>query len=266
MNTEPKRLLKMLDVDAADEANPILIIGTDIEYTYNGVTRTDRLVDKSAFSVTVQQPTSRLTFPIDFTTVYKIEKDKLDMARKTADGAQPSRGRPKASQPPAMHPSEMQVVPPQQLPGHDAAGNLMLPPGSPQMPIGFGQGVPMPTLQQPSESPAAYVADLGSRVAALVPREVTIHQVQGDPDWINKAIEDMTGTLFDTLRNLVESVIADATEDATPEAVKTCFHCVHIDIEGNRCAKFNVLPPLSVIAAPEGKCTEFVDGGSDVPM
>lgn len=251
MNTE-KRLLKILDVEAADSINALVIIGETIEYVCDGVTRNDLVTDKSAFSVTVKQPICRLIIPIEYTTIYQLKKAELDMAR-------PKKSTERVSMPPVGHPSEAMQQPPQQLPGHDAAGNLMLPPGSPTMPTAGFAPMPMPPL-------ASVTTTLGTEYTNP-PREVTIPQVQGDPDWVGKAIDDMVGVLSDSIKNLVENAWTDAAETATAEpTVKTCFDCVHIDIEGNRCALFKMSPPFVVMQAPEGKCDKFIDGTADIPM
>lgn len=162
-----------------------------------------------------------------------------------------------------------------------------------------------PTPAQPPVNPAAALV-AAMQPAALRPpgvhnepvpdpkTEMRIEQAEDDPDWFRNSLEDAFNTfkehIIDAAENAINEAYADGGQEAVDETLKvgaaqpynptpvplvqkiaTCANCIYVGVdpangEKTFCSKFNIIPPIFVAIAPEGKCMEFIDSDDDIPF
>lgn len=262
--------IKMLNVEAADRAMATVNVGDNIEYWLDGGIVNSKVVDKTAFSVTVQGATNRLTIPLEYTQVYKQQPEVLNMAKTPLpNGAPAGRGRPRKSQAPAEVPSSMA----------QQQGNTYLPPGyTGPTPSTFGG---MPTLQAMPPVYPGLAADVGAAESAMEnktvpgivmlqpnaqPKQVTIHEAEGNENWARDSLEDALNELRDRTLIIIDRLESEQTEQVEPSHPKSCWLCIHVNQEQGKCDKFDCVPPMHVIAQAEKLCPDFLDGSSEAPF
>lgn len=255
-------VIKMLNVEVADRAMATVNVGDNIDYWLDGGMVNNKVVDKTAFSVTVQGATNRLTIPLEYTQIYKQQPEVLNMAKTPLpNGAPAKRGRPsRQSQAPAEVPSAAQQP------------NTYLPPG-------YTGGMPttlsMPPLQlglaAAVEQAEASLADRQTHAAIHdqpipQPKQVTIHEAEGNDNWARDSLEDALNELRDRTLIIIDRLESEQTEKVEPSHLKSCWLCIHVDQDKGRCEKFNCVPPMHVIAQAEKLCPDFLDGSSEAPF
>lgn len=240
----------MMDVEAAKAAMSQINVGDMVTGALDGVPYTRKVVDKTAYSVTLQGPTNKITVPVETTDFYQQE---IAM-RVPANTAEPKAGRGRPKRVASAAPVE-QPQPPQ--------ANTFLPPGS-----SYGGTVAPPVALQPQGGLAADVerAEKAARIEAGMtanpPQQMTIQQAENDPNWAETSMEEAFDTLREHFATIIEGVRKDAEEkqaEAAPVAAKkTCWQCVYVNQVVGNCSKFNMVPPMHVIVEPEKHCPEFM--------
>ena len=271
-----------INIEAAEAAISQIKIGSKISGdTYEAL----KVLDKSAFGVTLKRATDRITVPIETTEIYKKEV-RMSIPTNIEGSANPAatrgRGRPRRTTSEA--PIE-QPVPP--------AANNYLPPGSNYggVPGALQQhamqattlGVASVHTRQPAQPGlAAEITQVETRVlqtaqpvelvyaavttrrveTAKEPQMMTIEQAQDDPNWTDTSLNDALDRLREHFVTIIDGVRKDAEEQLqTPEpeaVIRTCWNCVYVDKAAGNCSKFNMVPPMHVICDPKKHCPEFM--------
>lgn len=268
----------MIDPDITAEALLCVSIGDVITGTLHDGTRFSGKCNAiMPYALSVKTETGGMSVPISLTDVYKeIEMARVPMPTGQL-AAKPTRGRPRkdatagGNAAPVEQPG-MALQPPQPRPQALYTGPLPVAP-PPVMPSGidYSKLIPPAPQQQeawavvsgqplPGENGIAPYAEVQTH-AGQAPKEMTIHQAEGDPDWKRAAVEDAINELRQNMMALIDSIEEDGDaqepEPAMPEIKYTCVDCMHFDEAANMCGMFRTVPPFAVIVEPVGKCTSF---------
>lgn len=139
-----------------------------------------------------------------------------------------------------------------------------------------------PPANPPATTLPAPVGWQGPTLAAGVNAALAAQQPEAEPDyndpqWIETALNDACLDFADQIKTIMQGIIAVA-QNATAEAEAiletspentapfTCFDCMFCNIGENKCDKFNMTPPMHVIADAATKCPDFwrnMPGGMD---
>lgn len=120
---------------------------------------------------------------------------------------------------------------------------------------GFGFTVPASTYQ-PQQIPQQ-------------PQQMPIAQAEGDKDWIDKAISEAVSGFQAELTVICKSIYnsVEVSDKEEPEEKQhTCLQCVFINIAENKCDKFQITPPLFVIAEAKKQCTAYLEDDEQIPF
>lgn len=247
----------MIDIETAEAAISRINIGDMITGRLDGETYNRKVVDKTAYSVTLQGPTNKTTVPIETTDFYQEEK----AMRVPATTGEPKAGRGRPKRATAAAPVEQQQPP----------ANTFLPPGST-----YGGTTPQGQQQQPQgatpgdTAQAEKAARIEAGMQSQPPQQMAVQQAEADPNWAETSMEEALDTLREHFMTIFEGVVKEVKEsqpEAAPTvAVKTCWHCVYVNKVVGNCSKFNMVPPMHVIVEPEKHCPEFSFNDGEAPF
>jgi hypothetical protein len=230
-------MIKMIDVEIAKEVISAVNIGDMVEINLESGAASRKVLSKSAYSLTVQGPTNRLTVPVEFTTLYRKVEEQMRMNPDTAAPGQTRRpGRPRKS------------AEPMAAPEHPLAGSPAASP-TPSMPpaLAMPGWPPPPPAPEPPQKPAQ----------AAAPGED-----QDTLAWAQAAVDDALSQFAEDLKTILQTVADDRPEPEpplpTPQQKSTCAACHHVDLPNDICGLFRVKPPIEVIADASEQCVEFV--------
>lgn len=240
----------MIDIDAARTAMEQLHVGETIEYTIEGIAYNRLLLDKSAYGITVQGPTNKLTLPVELTAAYQEELEQ--MARSPLPPAAPARrGRPPKGEnvAPVTMPSPPAYLPP----GSGYTGPVQQSPGQ------FQQAAP----DQPQRPQTTMAQDVARAKAANI---VPIEAAEGNENWAIDAFDEALGGLRDAIGTIIANLQDQVNDKPQPIEIayhephlKTCYDCVNVDMDNNICGMFKVAPPMNVQCDAKTNCQSFVD-------
>ena len=285
----------MIDNAIASETLAALSVGEQVEYDHpDGGTFSYPILKIDTYAVVVQLDEYKRIIPVSWLHRYKeIEAMKMPQNMiPPSPGEARRRGRPTnteraaqaeaAKAPPAPAGSGVapgSVQPATALPGQVGEPiRMAMPfPGATPRPDPdgqvFGPGMPPPGTVAHSVPVDVVQSEL---TAPAEPRHLVIEQAEGNSNWIDDSVEKAIANFREDIYNIMHSAINEPEQEGIPTAaavqprVPTCFDCGHIDKMGNGghgiCAKFNMVPPMFVVVAPNGKCPEFFDIESDIPF
>lgn len=268
--------LVMIDIEAAQAAMARISVGDVIDVILDGVTRSLKVVDLTSYSVTLQGPTNRIGVPIEATQFYK---DEITMRVPATTSDKPKKaGRPPKGTPPE-HPKQQQpaddtppggwLAPSDHTPASPGVGSFQMeqPPTPPVT-------APMQPVQQPVQQAPAVVAPVKATQPATPPRQVTIQEAEGDPNWIETALDEGLDVVRELFSTLIEGVKRQSATGELPATTKapmdrayppTCWNCVYVNKTVGNCSKFGTVP-MHVIVDPKAHCEAFINDDEDIPF
>jgi hypothetical protein len=80
-----------------------------------------------------------------------------------------------------------------------------------------------------------------------------------DNNWIEKAVREAGESFLSEITQIITTVYREQPlEEPAAPSVKTCFDCVMINVNENKCDKYLMTPPLSIIKTAQTGCEGFV--------
>ena len=246
-------MIVMIDIPTAEKVGPLLKDGELITVTIDGITSQRKLYSHSAYSVTIDGLTNKLTIPIEWTELYRKELE--NMARTPMPGQ--TQRRP--GRPPKLE-SQAPVERPRQ---DDTPSGGWLPPGS------TSAGPTVPGL---ARNVSAALQDVGAEYQPFVPlgsapvsansqQEKTLAALERTEQENAISISDMLRECVDNFASEFLAIIKQfEPPKSEPEPIPmTCMNCENVDPDTWQCGKFKCFPPINVVADAKNMCPDFVE-------
>jgi hypothetical protein len=83
-------------------------------------------------------------------------------------------------------------------------------------------------------------------------------QPEAEDNWIEKAVREAGESFLAEITGIITTIYQEKPiEEPAAPRVKTCFDCIMINVNENKCDKYLITPPLSVIKTAQTVCEGF---------
>ncbi len=237
----------MIDIEAASAAMSQINVGDMVTIEADGVTRELRVKAKSLYNVTVQGPTNTISYPVEFTAIYRKE---LEM-RIGADAVAATRGRPRKNAPTGPQAPRVEEA-------DVATAEAKWTP-------------PRADTQTVTASPPATPGAGPSWAAPAAPAAEPVITPELALGWFRTKVVEMQAQNLADLAKLAETLIEDMPEPAPPAPTgpllnpamppqrMSCLECAHMDLPNDQCGKYKLKVPVKVNVNAQEMCADFTD-------
>jgi hypothetical protein len=125
----------------------------------------------------------------------------------------------------------------------------------------------MPTTQEAQPWQTATQPHPLMEGVRVMTEEQPASTVEFEGEWIEKALEEACNNFKADLLEIVKAVYVELPTPEQPAApvTYTCFVCMFCNVKENRCDKFNLVPPMFVMADAKNQCPDYINS-DEIPF